>query len=85
MRGRAMANKSVSVAAYSSAVTAWINAPPHVDLLLKVGPNVCKDLRRVTPAAYESVRLLIEGLLSAGLSNGVIQSVKLREALFQAS
>ena len=80
-RARSVANKELDVSAYRSALVSYMALPPSTSLEIKVGPTIVSDIRQVTPAAYSSVQPLLDKLLLAGLTNGVMQVWKFEEAV----
>ena len=82
-RPRAKANKEVGVESYASQIDAWLSSQPLVEISVKVGPVLCTDMRSVTAASFTSIATLLNGFISVGLDNGVLQGIKLKEALMQ--
>ena len=81
VRVRLLANTRVPLKAYIDSITSWVLLPPIVDILHKLGPNLVSDTRRVTPAMFQCTKVLIDLLIVAGCSNGVVQGLKLQEAM----
>ena len=83
-RCRQVANKAVQMDTYANALEAWMTSQPLVNIMVKVGPVLCTDARQVTPGAFQSICPLLKGLIHGGCSNGVLQSMKLREGMLVA-
>ena len=83
-KARQVANKDVGSDLYCKAISLWLNEPPTVEVMTKIGPTVCKDLRQVTPGCFMSVRTLCNDLILIGLQNGCIQKTRFQEGCYKA-
>ena len=82
-RCRQKANREINIEVYSLAIQEWLSSPPSMNVLQKLGRSVAADIRQVTPQHVVTLRPMINKLLSAGLSNGVLQSCKVKEASYR--
>ena len=81
MAGRPASRRDCPQQAYDEAISKWLDEPPHVEIRIKLGQVLCRDMRQVTPAIVRPVIQLLLDLYGSGCRCGVLQEVKLRHGL----
>ena len=74
-------NCGVPASIYLDAVLKWMDTLPILPLQEKLGPSLANDPRGVTPQSVLVLAPLFRHLFENGLANGVIQGLKLEQAL----
>ena len=75
-----VANKDVPQATYNAGMAAWLSES-QLELRVKLGATLAKDIRQVTPPMIRATHTFLLYMYSHGCTSAVLSAVKLRDAL----